>query len=306
MAFNTSASFEKASNFGSDGSDYSDHFEYLSSDESTLPSTPPSPVWLRNEEEERIEATERDRVDPPQLKMVIPMNGAGMQQEGETPAVVKDRFAKFWWLLMGFYIAVCVGRLVATDIFGGLLSGIMAVIAWYMVTNDCAKMSQYCILMFGFVCTMNGVLEFVTLVSSLNGRQTSRSQSAPLPQTGASSHATSTSWTITVEKHPFFDGDAGFLYNQQSAMMIVCPLAAFIGAAIAYSTYNAFPTSLFDESGAEAQNLGGSGFGGGMYGGGGGVEGGGGGGNGGGRAFQSGSQQAPSLWAGQGQRLGSA
>jgi len=44
MAFNTSASFEKASNFGSDGSDYPDHFEYLSSDESTLPSTPPSPV----------------------------------------------------------------------------------------------------------------------------------------------------------------------------------------------------------------------------------------------------------------------
>lgn len=244
--------------------------------------------------------------------MVIPMNGMGNQQEAAAPPAVKDRFAKYWWLLMSVFIAVCVGRLVATDIFGGLLSGIMAVIAWYMVTNDCAKMSQYCILLFGFMCMMNGVLEFVTLASSLNGRQTSRTQSAPLPQTGAHSHATSTSWTITVEKHPFFDGDAGFMYNHQSAMMIVCPVAAFIGAAIAYSTYNAFPTSLFaDEGGAENQNLGGSGLGGGMYGGGGaayggGNGGGGGGGNSGGRAFQSGSQQAPSLWAGQGQRLGNA
>merc|ERR1719160_1274952 len=96
----------------------------------------------------------------------------------------------------------------------------MAIIAWYMVTNDCAKMSQYCVLLFGFMCLMNAVLEFVTLASCMPGRQTSRTQ------TPGTNSATSTSYTVTIEKHPFFDASAGWLYNHQSAMMIVCPIAA--------------------------------------------------------------------------------
>lgn len=232
--------------------------------------------------------------------MVLPLGPMNIPQEG-APAAVKDRFSRWWWVLMGLLIAVCIGRVIAADIFGALLSGIMAVIAWYMVTNDCAKMSQYCILLFGFMCLMNGVLEFVTLASCLGGRQTSRTETAP-----TTSANTTTSYTVTIDKHPFFDATAGWFYNQQSLMMVICPLAAFLGAALAYFSYNAFDTSLFSEEGEggnEAQN-----FGGGRLGGGFGAMGGAGGGGGGGSAFQNGAgrpQAAPSLWSGSGQRLGS-
>jgi len=235
--------------------------------------------------------------------MVVPLGGMGMQEEAGAPPCVKDRFSKWWWCLMGLLIVVMIGRFVAVDIFGGLLSGIMAVIVWYMVTNDCAKMSQYCVLLFGFLCLMNTILEFVTLASCLAGRQTSSTTSVP------STDGLSTSYTVTIEKHPFFDGSAGWYYNVQSAVMIACPVAAFCGAALAYLSYNAFPTSLFADEGpdgGEAQNFGGGrlgggrpgGYGGGGYGGGG-YGGGDAGGGGGGRAVQSGRPQASAnLWSG--------
>merc|ERR1719329_502243 len=115
-------------------------------------------------------------------------------------------------------------------------------------------MSQYCILLFGFMCLMNAVLEFVTLASCLSGRQTSRTVSEPTVG------GTSTSYTVTIDKHPFFDKTAGWFYNQQSSMMIACPVAGFLGAALAYFCYNAFPSSIFADDGSgggEAQNFGG-------------------------------------------------
>lgn len=204
-----------------------------------------------------------------------------------------------------FYIAVCVGRFVATDIFGGLLSAIMATIAWYMVTDDGAKMSQYCILLFGFMCMINGVLEFVTLASCLPGRVQSRTQSAPLATTNS---ATSRfAYTVTVEKHPFFDNQAGWVYNHQSAMMIVCPVSAFLGALLAYYTYNAFPNSLFEEDDGFGAGAGPQNWGGGRLGGGGGFGGGGfgNGGNGGGGAAPRTQQPAYTTFGGSGHRLGS-
>merc|ERR1719199_739585 len=131
---------------------------------------------------------------------------------------------------------------------GGLLSAIMAGICWYMVTNDCARMSQYRILLFGFICIMNGVLELVTLCQILQmGGRNMRTQSQTTTNPGTSTSGATTAITVTIAHHPFFDTSAGFLYNQQSFMMIASPVVALIGAALAYFCYNAFPTSLFDE-----------------------------------------------------------
>lgn len=245
--------------------------------------------------------------------MVVPLGGGpgmGMPQDAGAPSCVKDRFSKWWWVLMGVYIVVCVGRILATDIIGALLSGMMAVIAWYMVKEDCSKMSQYCVFLFGMMCVMNTVLEFVTLAGALQGRQTQRTESKPLPAaTGSSS--SSTSYTITIEKHPFFDKEGSLVYNQQSLMMILCPLAAFLGFLLSYFSYNAFPNSMFSEEGggdgaAENQSLGGGrlgGFGGaGGYSSGGNAYGGGGAATGGGRPVQA--SAGPRLFEGSGQRLG--
>lgn len=191
--------------------------------------------------------------------------------------------------------AVCVGRFVATDIWGGLLTGIMAVTVWYMVTDDCAKMSQVCVLLFGFMCMTNSVLEFVTLTSCLGGRRTSRTESRPMAAEGG---ASSTTYTVTIETHPFFDDKAGWSYNQQSAMMIVCPIAALLGAALSYYCYHAFPASLFAEGeDGGGGNRGVQNFGGGRLGGGGG--------GGGGAPIARTSQPAYTTFGGEGHRLGS-
>merc|ERR1719450_2088687 len=91
---------------------------------------------------------------------------------------------------------------------------------------------------------MNSVLEFITLGSMVSGRQTSSTQGHP------TNNGTSTSYTVTVEKHPFFDPTQGWLYNQQSAMMIASPVVGLLGALLAYNCYNSFPTSLCSDDGS--------------------------------------------------------
>mmetsp|Transcript_56325 Transcript_56325/g.89448 ORF Transcript_56325/g.89448 Transcript_56325/m.89448 type:complete len:236 (+) Transcript_56325:74-781(+) len=235
--------------------------------------------------------------------MVVPLGNGGLVEEVPPPDSVKSRFSKWWWCLTILYIAVCVGRIIAKDIFGALLTGIMGGITYYMVTNDCAKMSQYCILLFGFMCCMNSLLEFVTLAGALSGREMRRTSSQPA--TSMNGGGSATTYTITIEKHPFFDNSAGWSYNQQSAMMIICPAAAALGALLAYASYNAFPSSLFSDEGGgggEAQNFGGGRLGGyqgynaGDYS----AP------TGGGRAVQTGARQSSAaLFQGSGQRLGS-
>lgn len=249
--------------------------------------------------------------------MVMPLGPMNNMMQMECPRSVKDRYAKWWWAAVGMFGLLCIGRFVALDIMGGILSLMMAIICGWMVSNDCQRLSQYCILMFGFLCTMNFVLELVTVcqVLQMGGRST---QSRAATTTGAASKNPVTSITVTIHRHNFFDENMGVIYNHQSAMMIASPIVAFLGAVLCYFCYNAFPTSLFEEGedndaeearmplgGGGARNFGGGTLGGNTFGGGGSARGGGGSNNGNSfRAFN-GSRGGPPIFEGQGQRLGS-
>lgn len=232
--------------------------------------------------------------------MVIPLGGmgggggAGMMEQ-PTPEAVKDRWAKWWYALFFLNIVVGVLRMVAADVFGGLISVLLAYFCYFMFRNDCANMSQQCLFLFGFLCTMNGVLELITLLTFVGGR----SQQSTTPVTGGSAPGapgihgghggalaggTTTSYMVTIEKRAFFQSGAGFQYNLQSAMMIASPVSALLGAFLCYSSYHTYTTSMFED--VEGQgDLGAGGYGGGYgaNGGGGGYGGGGGGNFGGGR-----------------------
>lgn len=184
--------------------------------------------------------------------------GDGMMVEAECPDVVKDKHSRFWWGLVLLLGAVCVGRIVSLDILGALLSGIMAFIVYYMLKDNCAKMSQYCLMVFGFMCLMNSILEFIALLGLLGGRS-----SQTTAATAADPGSSKTVYTVTVEKHPFFDGSQGWVYNTQSAMMIASPVCNLIGALLSYWSYNAFPSSLFQDMG-EQRPIGNPGGGGGF------------------------------------------
>mmetsp|Transcript_63490 Transcript_63490/g.138283 ORF Transcript_63490/g.138283 Transcript_63490/m.138283 type:complete len:238 (-) Transcript_63490:111-824(-) len=173
--------------------------------------------------------------------MVVPIGGPlDMPQESmEAPRVVRDRYGLFWWAISLIFMATCIGRIGAMDIFGGINTGVMAFLAWYLVKNDCQQMSQCCVLYFGVMCSINGIFELLPLLASLGGRITEKEESVP-------GEANQRVYTVTIETHPFYDPSQGTFYNYQSAMMIVAPIVMILGAILAHMTYSCYPTFLFD------------------------------------------------------------
>lgn len=219
------------------------------------------------------------------------------QETLEAPQVVKESHAIWWKALIVLFIIVAIGEMVALDIFGGFNTGIMAFLAWYLVKNNCQRMTQCCVLYFGIMCGINAIFDLFPLLGSLAGRVIEHETALPVS-------GQQTIYTITTEKHPFFDQSQGWLYNLQSAMMIASPIPMALGAILASMTYGEYPTPLFaPEEGNEGQafNRGQGGFGGGGQNFGGGTLGGG---SAGGYGAQGRRMGAVPLFEGQGQRLG--
>jgi len=178
--------------------------------------------------------------------MVVPLGGLDMPPGSmEAPLVVKESQSKWWWAAAVLFILNCTARFVALDIFGAFNTGAMGYIAWYLVSDNCAKMSQCCVLFFGIMCVVNGIFDLLPLLASLGGRTIETT-------TYQSSETGSKVYTVTIEKHEFFDHDMGDYYNFQSICMIVDPIVNLIGALLARSTYNSYTTSLFNDSEDEA------------------------------------------------------
>jgi len=253
--------------------------------------------------------------------MLIPMGmPMGEELEPPVPCILPERYQKYWWVVMVLFIGVTVMNVISGDVFGVLFMGLMSFIIWYMASNQCKNMSQYCLMLFGLMCLIQASFELVTLLMLVSGRSVRHvsvaSQSSP-----DGSQKTQTITTME-EIHPFFDNTQGFKYNVQSACHVASPIAMFAGAFLAYICYNAYPTSMLsgmggnDEGGPINGGRPGGGFGGygpyggtpGGTGGAGGFGGGGGGGHrlGGGQAPGGGSrpQGPPRIFEGQGQRLG--
>lgn len=244
--------------------------------------------------------------------------GMGAAQFEEVPDAVKGGGYKCtWWFLTVVLFVSAVCCFVAVNIFGGLIMLMIACWSYYMVKDDCAGMSQYCMFCFGMMVMMQAVFELIPLCMSLGGRR----KQVTTPTGGTTQegmHGTSsTSYTVSVVTTPFFDESQGWHYNFQSGMMIATFVIMLIAALVTYVTYKAYPRSLWDDdeesqslshqaaarNGGGRQQTGGGGYstGGGQFNGRGAAVGGGGG----GRAVgpQVHAQQA--LFSGSGQRLGS-
>jgi len=179
--------------------------------------------------------------------MVVPLGGLDMPPGSmEAPQYVKEYHAIWWWAVVLIFAYLCIARFVAMDVFGAFNTGIMCYLAWYLVSDQCAKMSQCCVLYFGIMCLTNGLFDLLPLLAGLGGRV------AEFTEYGKSSETGATTYTVTIERHPFFDGSMGNFYNYQSCCMIACPIVMLLGTLMAYTTYSAYATSLFADSDDEA------------------------------------------------------
>lgn len=129
------------------------------------------------------------------------------------------------------------------------MSGLCAFICYYMVKDDCINMSQYCVLLFGFMSVLNCILEVINLAGNLGGRSERTENGGPDPSQLATGQATTYTVTIKTTVHPFFDPTGGFVYNAQSATMIACPVMSLLGALLSKLTYGSYTTSLFSDQG---------------------------------------------------------
>uniref|UniRef100_A0A7S1WGM8 Uncharacterized protein n=1 Tax=Alexandrium catenella TaxID=2925 RepID=A0A7S1WGM8_ALECA len=237
--------------------------------------------------------------------MILPLGGPmGMTEDEPPPSIIKEEYSTYWWALVAILSIVAVGRAVALDVFGGIVSVMVGFFAWYMVRDGCAKMTQYCLLMFGICCAMEAMFEFISLATSLAGRRTEHTTRAPVTDSKVS-------YTTVVETHAFFDPAMGWHYNFQSGMKIATFLSLILSACLSSVTYNLFPSRLFDEeamggggAGGNGRLLGNSPGGGGGYQGFGSTSGGGRPLGGGGGGPVGGSGGRPPLFEGTGQRLG--
>merc|ERR1719221_665663 len=89
------------------------------------------------------------------------------------------------------------------------------------------------------MCGSQTLIEAVALIGLVSGRTIGHTSSVTTE--GAQS-----TYTTTVEKHPFFDSSMGSFYNFQSAVICLAPIVAFLGLLLSYLTYQAFPRSLFE------------------------------------------------------------
>jgi len=201
--------------------------------------------------------------------MLIPLGPMAMdmnEEQLEPPSQVRDKHVHFWRFLLCLFIALFVMQILAVDVFGAVFTGIMAIIVWYMVSNRCQQMSQYCLFMFGLLCLIQGVFETITLLTMVGGR---RMQHTTASSTSQGGRTTSVTYTTVIETHSFFDSSMGFKYNVQSAVRICSPAVMLLSGFLAYYSYNAFPTGLFSQRDDEMGPVygGGARMGGGDYGG---------------------------------------
>eukprot|EP00427_Karlodinium_veneficum_P048550 CAMPEP_0169238698 /NCGR_PEP_ID=MMETSP1016-20121227/30489_1 /TAXON_ID=342587 /ORGANISM="Karlodinium micrum, Strain CCMP2283" /LENGTH=231 /DNA_ID=CAMNT_0009318527 /DNA_START=49 /DNA_END=741 /DNA_ORIENTATION=+ len=197
--------------------------------------------------------------------MVVPL-GAPMGEDNPlldmpAPDNVKKRYGLWWWCLFALYVPLIVARFYAYDIWGGMVSLIMAIWAYSLVQNDMKNMTQACLFFLGIIAMFQVMMDSITLLTCIHGRTFEQQTVSPVTSKGSSQ---SVEYKVTITNYPFFLNKAGFMYNFQSALLIVIPVMDLIAVLLSYFTYNAFPTSMF-ELDDDDTNFG-AGFGGGGYG----------------------------------------
>lgn len=140
-------------------------------------------------------------------------------------AVINKR--PLWFLLMLLLGGTLLLRMAAFDIMGGLLCGLLLLLACVIVRDGMRELPKFS-LIFGMLCGINFFFYILPLLSNLVG---GRSERRVEPVESVSYHNTQQlTYTLTVKTTPFFDKKASMLYNIQSAGMLTMPLCMLLGA----------------------------------------------------------------------------
>lgn len=153
--------------------------------------------------------------------------------EGPPPQAVLNQ-RPLWFLLMFAFGATLLLRMVAFDILGGFLCGLLLLLAAFVVRDGMRGLPKFGFI-FGLLCGVNAMFYFLPLISSVVGGRSERRISPVEAVRYRDMHQLT--YTLTVRTTPFFDVDAGMLYNVQSIGMLAMPLCMLLGAYLGISGY---------------------------------------------------------------------
>jgi len=184
------------------------------------------------------------------------MMGQGMgMQDPEVPDRIKQVHVKWWWTLIICFLTTCILQWIAYDIANGIIGVIIALVAWWMIKDDCARMNQCCLLWIGVFSLVQVIFDVILLAQSAGGRSEDHSERHVMHQ----GDQEVTTVTMTERNRSFFDSGEGWHYNLQSAVMILGVVIYIPGVVLSYLSYNAYPRGLFsppeDDGGQEQQGF---------------------------------------------------
>mmetsp|Transcript_101242 Transcript_101242/g.264004 ORF Transcript_101242/g.264004 Transcript_101242/m.264004 type:complete len:252 (+) Transcript_101242:145-900(+) len=132
------------------------------------------------------------------------------------------------WLFLAFALgATLLMRMVAFDILGGLLCGLLLLIAVLVMRDGMSGLPKFGLL-FGMMCGVNCAFYLLPVIS---GVVSGRSERRVVPVEAVRyKDMHQLTYTLTVRTTPFFDADAGTLYNVQSVGMLMMPMCMLLGA----------------------------------------------------------------------------
>mmetsp|Transcript_125323 Transcript_125323/g.348711 ORF Transcript_125323/g.348711 Transcript_125323/m.348711 type:complete len:254 (-) Transcript_125323:114-875(-) len=147
-------------------------------------------------------------------------------QGGPPPQAVLNK-RPLWFLLMVLLGCTLLLRMAAFDIMGGLLCGLLLLLACVIVRDGMKELPKFS-LIFGMLCGINFFFYILPLLSNIvSGRSERRIEPV---ESVSYSNTQQLTYTLTVKTTPFFDKKATLLYNVQSMGMLAMPVCMLLGA----------------------------------------------------------------------------
>mmetsp|Transcript_80834 Transcript_80834/g.152778 ORF Transcript_80834/g.152778 Transcript_80834/m.152778 type:complete len:259 (-) Transcript_80834:89-865(-) len=150
-----------------------------------------------------------------------------------------------WLGLMAFLGTTLLLRVIALDILGSLLCGLMICLAAVVIRDGMRELPKFS-LMFGLLCGINCIFYAIPVLGSV---VSGRSERRVDPVDSSTYHDTSghmqrLTYTLTVRTSAFFDLNRGFMYNVQSAGELMMPMAMLLGTYLGFTAHNEFQNHM--------------------------------------------------------------
>lgn len=154
---------------------------------------------------------------------------------GEIPQEVKDQ-KPWWYALLGLLVLTLVVRIVALDLAGAMLSGLMLGFGIVIVRDDMAGVDKYNIV-FGLLCSLNFFFDVLPLLAMMGGRRKEEITPSKRTLEDDTGYGRET-FSVTVKTYPFFDRSQGLVYNAESLSMILSSLCMLMGAILSFRAHD--------------------------------------------------------------------